>query len=118
MQAAVQAPSADSAIGNITGSNAVNVFLGLGLPWLIGAIYMGDKDGEYIVPEGSLSASVVVFTVCALLCLATLVARRFLVGGELGGDKSKIPTAIFFISLWFLYVLLSSLQSYGHDIGL
>ena len=26
---------ADSAIGNVTGSNSVNVFLGLGLPWVI-----------------------------------------------------------------------------------
>ncbi len=30
---------ADNAIGNINGSNAVNVFLGLGLPWLIASIY-------------------------------------------------------------------------------
>lgn len=30
---------ADAAIGNITGSNSVNVFLGLGLPWTISAIY-------------------------------------------------------------------------------
>ena len=28
---------ADSAIGNVTGSNCVNVFLGLGLPWVIAA---------------------------------------------------------------------------------
>ena len=26
-------------IGNITGSNSVNVFLGLGLPWCIASIY-------------------------------------------------------------------------------
>lgn len=30
---------ADSAVGNITGSNSVNVFLGLGLPWVIASIY-------------------------------------------------------------------------------
>jgi solute carrier family 8 (sodium/calcium exchanger) len=30
---------ADSAVGNITGSNAVNVFLGLGLPWVIAVGY-------------------------------------------------------------------------------
>ena len=30
---------ADNAIGNVTGSNSVNVFLGLGLPWVIAAIY-------------------------------------------------------------------------------
>jgi len=36
MTAAVQDVNADPAIGNVLGSNAVNVFLGLGLPWLIG----------------------------------------------------------------------------------
>ena len=39
MQAAQEAEYADAAVGNVTGSNSVNVFLGLGLPWLIGAIY-------------------------------------------------------------------------------
>jgi len=38
--AAVKADdSADAAIGNVTGSNAVNVFLGLGMPWLIASIF-------------------------------------------------------------------------------
>jgi len=31
--------SADASVGNVTGSNAVNVFLGLGLPWLMASIY-------------------------------------------------------------------------------
>lgn len=35
--------TADAAIGNITGSNSVNVFLGLGLPWLIGSAYYQSK---------------------------------------------------------------------------
>ena len=39
MQAAKQSESADAAVGNVTGSNSVNVFLGLGLPWIIGAAY-------------------------------------------------------------------------------
>merc|ERR1712117_314863 len=37
--AAVGEKHADNAIGNITGSNSVNVFLGLGLPWMIASIY-------------------------------------------------------------------------------
>ena len=37
--AATSEKYADNAIGNVTGSNSVNVFLGLGLPWLIAAIY-------------------------------------------------------------------------------
>merc|ERR1719498_981968 len=39
-KAAAQADKhADNSIGNVTGSNSVNVFLGLGLPWCIAAIY-------------------------------------------------------------------------------
>jgi len=39
MTAAKSSVSADSAIGNVTGSNSVNVFLGLGLPWVIASSY-------------------------------------------------------------------------------
>jgi solute carrier family 8 (sodium/calcium exchanger) len=39
MISAQNSPNADSAIGNITGSNSVNVFLGLGLPWVLASIY-------------------------------------------------------------------------------
>merc|ERR1719285_1575465 len=39
--AAVQDPDADASVGNVTGSNSVNVFLGLGLPWTIASIYWG-----------------------------------------------------------------------------
>jgi len=37
--ATINDESADAAIGNVTGSNSVNVFLGLGLPWSIAAVY-------------------------------------------------------------------------------
>lgn len=37
--AATVEPYADAAVGNVTGSNSVNVFLGLGIPWTIGSIY-------------------------------------------------------------------------------
>jgi len=39
MKAAQDDRHADSAVGNVTGSNSVNVFLGLGLPWVIGSLY-------------------------------------------------------------------------------
>ena len=41
--AAVQEEHADNSLGNVTGSNSVNVFLGLGLPWSIAAIYWTAK---------------------------------------------------------------------------
>merc|ERR1712203_255048 len=31
--------SADNAVGNVTGSNAVNIFLGVGISWTLGAVY-------------------------------------------------------------------------------
>lgn len=45
MIAAKNSDNADSAIGNVTGSNCVNVFLGLGLPWVMASTYMADKGG-------------------------------------------------------------------------
>lgn len=44
--AALKEKYADMAVGNITGSNSVNVFLGLGLPWLIASIYHAVKGGQ------------------------------------------------------------------------
>ena len=37
--AAIQDKYADASIGNVTGSNAVNVFLGIGVAWSLAAIY-------------------------------------------------------------------------------
>ena len=39
MTAAKNSDTADAAIGNVTGSNSVNVFLGLGIPWTFGAFH-------------------------------------------------------------------------------
>ena len=41
--AATNEKYADASIGNVTGSNSVNVFLGLGTPWLIASIYWAVK---------------------------------------------------------------------------
>merc|ERR1719174_331944 len=37
--AAMQDDTADASIVNVTGSNCVNVFMGIGVPWTIGSIY-------------------------------------------------------------------------------
>merc|ERR1719375_704137 len=42
--AAQQDPTADASIVNVTGSNSVNVFLGLGLPWTMGAVFWVNTD--------------------------------------------------------------------------
>merc|ERR1719245_1177530 len=47
--AAMQDPYADASVGNVTGSNSVNVFLGLGLPWMIAAIMwsVGERTAKW-----------------------------------------------------------------------
>jgi len=116
MQAARQEKYADAAVGNVTGSNSVNVFLGLGLPWLIATVYewATNPDGAgYYVPAGSLGFSVVVFIICAVLCIISLLVRRWKVGGELGGSKNgRLVSAIFLVSLWLVYIIMSVLQAY------
>lgn len=58
------------------GSNSVNVFLGLGLPWVISTCYHAVRKTKYIVYSGNLTFSVVVFTAFGLICIFTLIARR------------------------------------------
>lgn len=134
MAAAIGDKYADASVGNVTGSNSVNVFLGLGLPWLIAAIAwvnpsaddtakweakyplskfpnLGPGKVGFAVPAGSLGISVAVFCICATMTLGTLVARRKMFGYELGSEK-KMETAMFFCFLWFVYVLVSALVSY------
>jgi len=138
--AAIGDSTADNSIGNVTGSNSVNVFLGLGLPWTMATIYWAIEgesqldlwratvlesgaagvavvekypDGVFFVPAGELSFSVMVFSICAVMCLLTLIARRALVGYELGG-KYATPTGCFFFCLWLAYIILSSLKAYAY----
>jgi len=47
MTAAKESRYADSAVGNVTGSNSVNVFLGLGLPWVIAVAYSAKNNEVY-----------------------------------------------------------------------
>jgi len=129
--------TADASIGNVTGSNSVNVLLGLGLPWLSAAVYWnfvpkgGAKEAEwraryssepwytpdmpvaFAVPAGDLAYSVGIFTTCAIACLATIILRRETVGYELGGPSPMWDklTALFFIALWIFYIYMSVLNS-------
>uniref|UniRef100_A0A7M5V8V9 Sodium/calcium exchanger membrane region domain-containing protein n=2 Tax=Clytia hemisphaerica TaxID=252671 RepID=A0A7M5V8V9_9CNID len=84
--AALQDDSADAAIGNITGSNSVNVFLGLGLPWVIKATYLYSKNQKLEIQGENLLFAVLVFLSCGFVTLLLLVLRRVFGGGELGGS--------------------------------
>ena len=50
--AAIQDDHADNSVGNVTGSNAVNVFLGIGIAWSMAAIYWTAKGEQFLVKPG------------------------------------------------------------------
>ena len=49
-QAVTDSTNADAAVGNVTGSNSVNVFLGLGLPWLLASVYYALNGHRFCYP--------------------------------------------------------------------
>jgi len=111
--AALNEPDADAAITNVTGSNSVNVFLGLGLTWSIGSIYWAVVDpdsaklaewktrvpleivaeypnGAFYLDAGSLSFSVIIFTCSSLIAFAILHVQRSVPVAYPGEDKNSI----------------------------
>ena len=142
MQAARGDKYADNSIGNVTGSNSVNVFFGLGLPWLIGAVKWAasgadeswkerfgpgspnelpaeiyelyKETGAFIVRSGDLGLSVIVFTVCAICTIGLILIRRNMGGQELGGNKTgAMASGVFLVILWLIYIIMSCLSTYG-----
>ncbi|XP_075943044.1 solute carrier family 8 member 4b isoform X3 [Anarhichas minor] len=115
--AAIQDQYADASIGNVTGSNAVNVFLGIGVAWTIAAVVWRSKGKVFKVDPGNLAFSVTLYTIMALLCVMILLYRRraSVAGGELGGPRTcKRITSLLFVSMWLIYILLASLDAYCH----
>nr|XP_042708639.1 sodium/calcium exchanger 1 isoform X9 [Chrysemys picta bellii] len=117
--AATQDQYADASIGNVTGSNAVNVFLGIGVAWSIAAIYHAANGEVFYVSPGTLAFSVTLFTIFAFISVGVLLYRRRPeIGGELGGPRTaKLLTTSLFVLLWLLYILFSSLEAYCHIKG-
>jgi len=68
----------------VTGSNSVNVFLGLGLPWVIAVIWeagtsadiKGYESSTYFVPSLTLGFSVMVFVIVSVIAFIILLIRR------------------------------------------
>lgn len=107
--AALNEKYADAAITNVTGSNSVNVFLGLGLSWLVASCYWEAKGEKFVVPAGALVFGVIVFTCESVMAMAILHLQRQ-AGGELGGSMKK-PIACVFVIFWMIYIVLVSLKS-------
>ncbi|XP_022934808.1 magnesium/proton exchanger isoform X1 [Cucurbita moschata] len=111
--AAERQTTADSAIANITCSNSVNIYVGIGVPWLINTAYnfIAYREPLKIKDAAGLSFSLLVFFSTSVACIAVLVFRRLTLGAELGGPRLWAwVTCIFFMLLWLIFVVLSSLK--------
>jgi len=135
--AAQQDDTADNSVGNIMGSNSVNVFLGLGISWTAGAAYWHSNgvtpewrrhrhkgqtyqdrflgrypEGGFMVPADDILFSVVVYSCCSLFCVSMLVLRRRWYGGELGGPrKAQQRDSCILAALWTAYVTAVSIHA-------
>eukprot|EP00798_Chlamydomonas_sp_ICE-L_P000611 gene611-2040_t len=108
--AAINDSNADAAIGNVMGSNTCNIFLGLGIPWVIATVYYRTKGEIYPVTSGSLGFSVIIFFAGAIVTLVILMWRRR-VGGELGGTKSGQWVVFWMlIALWLMFLIIGVLK--------
>ncbi|KAI3425492.1 uncharacterized protein J3R85_010225 [Psidium guajava] len=114
--AAERQTTADSAIANITCSNSVNIYVGIGVPWLIDTAYnfIVYREPLRIQNAAGLSFSLLVFFSTSVGCISVLVLRRLTLGAELGGPKPWAwLTSIYFMLLWLIFVVLSSLKVCG-----
>nr|GMD64003.1 pentatricopeptide repeat-containing protein At3g62890 [Ipomoea batatas] len=108
--------TADSAIANITCSNSVNIYVGIGIPWLIDTLYNYFAFNEPLRIQNAkgLSFSLLIFFATSVGCIGVLVFRRVTLGAELGGPRIWAwVTSVFFMLLWLTFVTLSSLRVSG-----
>jgi len=130
-QAALNDDWADASIVNVTGSNSVNVFLGIGIPWTMAAVYWkivgatpdwikkygtppAGKGAYFVVRGNDLAFSVVVFSIAALLALGIIRLRRIKLGGELGGPfRVKIMSCLILVLLWVFFIILVVWKSFS-----
>lgn len=97
-------------------SNSVNIYVGIGIPWLIGTAYnfIAYREPLHIENAAGLSFSLLVFFSTSIGCIGVLVLRRLTLGAELGGPRFWAwVTCIYLMLLWLIFLVLSSLQVSG-----
>jgi hypothetical protein len=123
--------TADASVVNVTGSNSVNVFLGLGVPWSICSIYWAfkertsdwtacypeaatrlDADGQgnsmvFVVESGFIGFSVMTFCCLCLAAVGIIMLRRKYLHAELGGPfVPKVTCGAVLILFWFSWIFI------------
>ncbi|CAG5121420.1 unnamed protein product [Candidula unifasciata] len=103
--------NADAAIGNVPACSAANIFVGLGIAWIMAATQQGIQGTELFVLSDHLASFAILFSILSFLAISVLFARRRQpIGGELGGPiVQRILTSLILITLWVVYLILSLL---------
>lgn len=97
-------------------SNSVNIYVGIGVPWLINTLYnfIAYRKPLQIENADGLSFSLLVFFSTSVGCIVVLVFRRLTLGAELGGPRIWAwVTCVYFMLLWIIFVVVSSLKVSG-----
>jgi solute carrier family 8 (sodium/calcium exchanger) len=106
--------SADSAIGHVMGTNAISFFVGIGLPWVIQAIYARKTSNiAYQSYQPEVVWSLIILVGVSVIGLIVLGIRRCACKGELGGSVcGRVWTLIVMITLWIAFVTLVIVNEY------
>jgi Ca2+/Na+ antiporter len=123
---AVNEEFADASIVDVTSNTAVNVMMGLGMPWTIASIYWAATgmtaewakkypgmvgkypDAAFVVSGGNISFEAISFLGLAIVAIVVIKFRRARFGGELGGaSRIKLVSTVLLIGLWVVFILLS-----------
>jgi len=141
LAAATGDETADASVVNVTGSNSVNVFLGLGLPWTICSIYWAFKErtpqwescypemaaklnaaGDltsmvFVVEAGFVGFSVLTFCVVCLSTLFIIMLRRRYLHAELGGPfRPKIICGSVMLMFWISWISVVTWRVFRFEI--
>ena len=94
----------------------MNIYVGIGVPWLIDTLYnfIAYRKPLQIQNADGLSFSLLVFFATSFACIVVLVFRRVTLGAELGGPRLWAwVTCAYFMLLWVIFVVVSSLKVSG-----
>ena len=113
IRAAYKSRYADSALAIIPICSWVNVFVGLGLSWIVAIIYYESKNKAYSVPASTLGLEALMFFIFAAVTYILLLLKRWITGGEIGGNMA-IRWLVFAVMaiMWILFIIFSALRAY------
>jgi len=100
--AAARAGYGDMCCSNALGSTRINLTMGLGLPWILRALYTG--QAITITDTGGLAESVVLFTICTMLYCCILGLCKW---------KLRKPVGTAMLAIFSSYVVWVFLRNYN-----